>query len=1163
MKVQFFIRKLVGMMFSGAAQFLNRYTLSLLGLMGITGLSAQDQLRNIPNSDPEFERSTLYPAEGFEVNLFASEPFVVKPIQMNWDEKGRLWVVGSSDYPQPRPGAEPSGKVFILEDTDQDGRADTSIIFAEGLRIPTAVLPGDGGVYVANSTEILHLKDTDGDGKADERKVVLSGFGTGDTHHLIHTFRWGPDGSLYFNQSIYIYSHIETPYGVRRLEGGGVWRYRPTTRELEIYARGLVNPWGLQFNEYGQSFLTDGAGSEGIHYGFQGATYFTAPGAERIIPGLNPGQPKHSGLDFVTGRHIPEAWNGSLVTNDFRANRINRFSLERWGSGYISNQEADLLYSDNVAFRPVDILEGPDGAIYVADWYNPIIQHGEVDFRDPRRDRENGRIWRITRKDSPLVQVPDLVNASNLELLEYLRLPEAWTRDQARRLLKERGSASVAEDLGTWISNLNPEEPGYENLLLEGFRIYQALDLANAVVLKKLLQATKPLVRAAAVRVLFFQYDLYPDAYELVSRAVDDEDPTVRLEAVIALRQYSEPKAAAIAVKALDQEMDPYLDFALWQTIRELEPVWLGEYKKDNQYFGEDKKTAFALKSITHPDAVEDLVSMYRNDRLPKEYEKDFFESLTRYGNASALSALFDQLFAPNANQEAILGALIQTMEQRAVKPDSDLSRIATLFDSDDSNVAKLAVTVSSLWNLEQYRKQFVEWARNGSDDKREIGIEALGNLGDKESVAALREFTGKQYPEELRLSAISRLVSIDAKLAAGHAVSLLTDLDGEDGISKLLSTFFGNQNGLRELAQVLSGNTVPDQVSSVGMKLINSMSSRRQESKDIKTLVSVFGNAEVVQKKATMPQQLSAWDMDRLELDIKAYSDPVHGELVYRKLGCATCHAIGGAGGKLGTDLSSLGANAPTDYIISSVLNPGNEIKDGYELNQIIKKNGNVVMGYLVRETDSEVVLRDVVGNEVSVPKYQINTHQNIPGSLMPPGLTSGLTREEFQDLIGFLSKIGEPGDFRVPGNKFVRYWEILNADDAVMTRINEKGEDVIAKDSDSFRWTPAYSMVSGSLPLAEVEETGKNLKALKFSIEVQTPGMIELKFDPSIVQEIWVDGKSVERSSGGLQINLEAGKREIITLLEADPEVSEYSVEILDVQGSDGRAVPIQSAQ
>ncbi len=1137
-----------------------RWSIAFVGyafLLGLTTtLTAQDKLRSIPDPDPEYQLSTLYPADGYEVNLFASEPMVEKPIQMNWDEKGRLWVVGSSDYPQPKPGAHPTGKVFVLEDTDGDGRADTSILFADGLRVPTAVLPGDGGVYVANSTEILHLKDTDGDGKADQSRVILSGFGTGDTHHLIHTFRWGPDGSLYFNQSIYIYSHVETPHGVRRLEGGGVWRYRPLTRELDVVIRGLVNPWGLQFNQYGQSFLTDGAGTEGINYGFQGATFMTAPGARRILRGLNPGQPKHSGLDIVTSRHMPEDWRGSLITNDFRANRINRFSLERLGSGHTSKQEPDLLYSNNVAFRPVDILEGPDGAIYVADWYNPIIQHGEVDFRDPRRDHEHGRIWRITRKDSPLVSSPDLVNATNLELLDFLKLPEAWTRDQARRVLRERGRDVVEKDLGTWISSLDPEDAAYDQWLLEGFWVYQSLDIAAQDILEKLLSSGEPLIRAAAIRALYYQYNLYPLADEYLARGVRDEDPVVRLESVIALRKSVRPETAAVATRILDQEMDQYLDFALWQTMQELESIWYVQYKADKNYFDGNKKKAFALKSISSPEAVAHLVDMYRNGQLPAEYENDFLDNVTRYGSAAALSELFDLMLSDQSKQLSLLNTLIKTMEQRAVKPDTDLSRIATLFGASEEEVAEKSMTAASLWGLEQYRPQFVEWARSGEQEKSQTGISALANLGDQQSLRALLEFTREPYPEDLRVLTISKLISLDAQTAASQAAPLLASLHDEAQISKLLSAFYANQNGLRELAHALSDAEVSDPVARVGMKLINSMSSTRKESAEIKSLIAVFGDAEIEEVKATMPQQLSNWEADRLELDIKAYGDPYKGELVYRKLGCASCHAIGGAGGKLGTDLSSLGANAPTDYIISSILDPGKEIKDGYELNQIVKKNGNVVMGYFVRETDSEVVLRDVVGNEVSVPKYQISSHENVPGSLMPPGLTSGLTREEFVDLIGFLSKIGEPGDFRVPAYNYVRYWEAMSLDDNAMQRMEEEGKGVIADEGDSFSWMPVYSKVSGGLPLDEIQG---EVKALRFGIEVLAPGMVELVFDPGLVEQVWIDARRQTPGEQGLEINLEEGIREIIVLIKSDVGEEDFIVEVKSGSGNEGRANPL----
>src|SRR3954454_22855237 len=249
----------------------------VFGLVVVPTSYAQRAAFPIPDPDPEVERRSFLVADGFEVNLFAADPILAKPIQMNFDPKGRLWVASSEVYPQIAPGQKANDKILILEDADGDGKAEKTTGFADGLLIPTGVEPGDGGAYVANSTELLHLKDTDGDGKADRRRVVLSGFGTEDTHHILHTLRWGFDGQLYFNQSIYIHSHIETPYGVRRLGGGGIWQFRPETQRLEVHARGWWNAWGHHTDRFGQEFVTDGAGTEGINYLVPGASYTATP----------------------------------------------------------------------------------------------------------------------------------------------------------------------------------------------------------------------------------------------------------------------------------------------------------------------------------------------------------------------------------------------------------------------------------------------------------------------------------------------------------------------------------------------------------------------------------------------------------------------------------------------------------------------------------------------------------------------------------------------------------------------------------------------------------------------------------------------------------------------------------------------------------------------
>ncbi|MCH7689355.1 MAG: sorbosone dehydrogenase, partial [Planctomycetes bacterium] len=496
------------------------------------GAAAQRDLKNIPDPDPELERKTFQLAEGFEVNLFAADPKIAKPIQMNFDPQGRLWIASSEVYPHIKPGQKANDKVLILEDTNGDGVSDKTTVFADGLLIPTGVVPGDGGAYVANSTELLHFADTNGDGKADTKRIVLSGFGTEDTHHILHTLRWGPEGLLYMNQSIYIHSHIETPYGVRRLNAGGIWQFRPETMRLEVYARGWVNSWGHHFDEYGQSFTTDGAGGEGINYVVPGAGYPTVFGMPRILHGLNPGSPKYCGMEIVGGRHLPDDWQNNILTNDFRGNRVCRFVISEDGSGFASRQKEDLIKSKHVAFRPIDIKMGPDGAIYIADWYNPIIQHGEVDFRDPRRDHVHGRIWRVTYKGRKPVSRPKLVDATTEQLLEHLKSPEMWTRHNAKRVLKERGAEKVIPHLDAWVNNLDDSDPLVERHRLEALWMYQALLHVEPTLLGRLLESKHHRVRAAATRAVQHWQEELPNPLELLTKRVGDSHPRVRLEAV-------------------------------------------------------------------------------------------------------------------------------------------------------------------------------------------------------------------------------------------------------------------------------------------------------------------------------------------------------------------------------------------------------------------------------------------------------------------------------------------------------------------------------------------------------------------------------------------------------------------------------------------------------
>ena len=580
------------------SDFRRRFVAGLALCIALTSsqLFAQRDLKNIPDPDPELERKTFVVAEGFEVNLFAADPKIAKPIQMNFGPDGRLWIASSEIYPHIKPGEKANDRILVIEDKDGDGVSDSTNVFVEGLLIPTAVAPGDGGVYAANSTELVHFSDTDGDGKADRERVVLSGFGTEDTHHILHTLRWGPDGMLYFNQSIYIHSHLETPWGVRRLDAGGIWQLRPETMQLDVFARGWVNTWGHHFDQWGQSFVTDGAGGEGINYAIPGAAYPTAQGVPKIFHGLNPGSPKYCGIEVVSGRHLPDDWQGNILTNDFRGHRVCRYVVSDDGAGYAAREQIEVIKSTHVAFRPIDIKMGPDGAIYIADWYNPIIQHGEVDFRDPRRDHVHGRIWRVTYKGKPLVKNPQLDKATVEQLLEHLKSPEDWTRQNAKRVLKETGAEKVLPALSDWLATLDKNDSQFERIRLEGLWVYQSLDVAQPELLNSVLRSPAPECRAAALRVLKHWFDRIPNGLEKLSAAVLDEHPRVRLEAVRILGNVGSPNAVEIAMRAIDSPVDRFIDYALWLTAWENRDTWLPEVESGHVTFGgKPSQMTFAL----------------------------------------------------------------------------------------------------------------------------------------------------------------------------------------------------------------------------------------------------------------------------------------------------------------------------------------------------------------------------------------------------------------------------------------------------------------------------------------------------------------------------------------------------------------------------------------
>jgi azurin/glucose/arabinose dehydrogenase len=534
---------------------------------------------DLSSQDPNLALQRLRVQDGYEVNLFASEqqfPELANPLAMNWDGRGRLWVLTSPTYPHYLPGEEPNDKLVILEDTDEDGKADSLKVFADKLYIPTGFAHGDGGVYVSQQPNLMFLRDTDDDDRADERRIVLHGFGTEDSHHSIHAFQWGPGGGLYFQEGTFLHSQVETPYGPVRVDNAAVFRYEPKTEKLTVFVSyPFANPWGHVVDRWGQNFISDASGGSN-YYGTAFSGHVDYPRKQRSMKEwtLTKVRPT-SGIEFVSSRHFPESAQGNfLINNVIGFHGTKQYRTVEDGSGFVGIETEPLLQSSDVNFRPVGVQFGPDGALYVIDWFNPLIGHMQFSIRDPRRDTTHGRVWRVTAKGRPLLARPRIHGQPITAQLEYLKAYEDRTRYWARLALREQPTDAVVRALRTWVNGLDPSDADHEHHLLEALWVFQHHDVVEAPLLKRLLDAEEFRARAAAVRVLQHWFDRVDDAMTLLAARVVDPEPRVRLEAVRAASFVPTVEAAEVALASLRQPTDYYLQYALDSTITTLAKAW-------------------------------------------------------------------------------------------------------------------------------------------------------------------------------------------------------------------------------------------------------------------------------------------------------------------------------------------------------------------------------------------------------------------------------------------------------------------------------------------------------------------------------------------------------------------------------------------------------------
>ncbi len=1061
--------------------------------------------------------------DGYEITLWADTPLVGKPVGMNWDAAGRLWVACSPVYPMIAPGAHPEDKVVVLEDTDHDGKADKSTTFATDLLIAASVapdfatpnggaagragfqpavpglkpgtpnvenrpatkerptksegpgkIPGPAGnipalpsaAYVTASTELLRLEDTDGDGKADTRRAVLSGFGTEDTHHTIHTLRWGPDGRLYFNQSIYIHSHIETPHGMVRLNSAGILAYDPRTERTEVHAKGWCNPWGHVWDEWGQEFVTDGAGGQGISWLIPGAMYFTYENARRICPSVSPGSyPKFCGLELIRSPLFPADWQGTAVTGDFRAHRVARFeirdlstdkmdktdasipstkSMQSIKSGYQTKDLPDLVRTGDASFRPIDLKMGPDGALYIADWTNPIINHGEVDFRDPRRDHVNGRIWRLAPKG---------------------KAPLAWN------------SHSTAPPAA----------------IPKGRKISEA---------KGLIRDPHPRVRLEAMRALS-RIPTADSAALVLEAAVNPPSPI--------------PNANAGATS------DAHYAYAAWLSVNDLAPQVI-EWMERSAGGAENAQPAshaamisYALQNLPAEKTSSLLSNIITKTGLPKDGSGPWIELIGSSGGPKELRALFDILTKPNDMPPfapRVLTALSNAARSRNAKPEGDLSKMEGAAAGASEELVPASLTLLGDWKMQSSIPLLEKYTHAGIAAHRAAAFDALAAIGGEAATKAVAAaLTGNAAPTTKRQAVVAL-----ARLDAARAHVALKDIVAEGDEPTLLPLWrelFKSEGFKTKFASDIPRD-LPKPALAAALRAARELGKKGEK---LATALTPLTN------EAPAP---GAQDFAALAELTKANGNPAEGEILYRRaaLACTVCHAIGGAGGKVGPDMTTLGASAPLDYIIESVMAPAAKVKEGYNAVALTLKGGRNASGILLRDTDKDVLLRDATGAETVIPKGDITARENI-GSLMPAGLLAQLTDRDKAHVIAFLAALGKPGPFDTTKATVARSWELFPG---------KEGDSVIAG-KPAKPGVKVLTMVDGRLLKTQITETLPLIPAAGDSVVAITrfSGAGKTRLNLQGVTKAWLDGAPLAiASEPNPEIELSNGNHVLAVKLE-----------------------------
>ncbi len=962
------------------------------------------QLRppNAPLPAEEAARRMTVPS-GFQVEVVAAEPNLVNPVAMTFDERGRIWVAESVEYPRHSAGAG-RDRIKILEDTDGDGKADKFTIFAEGLNIPSGIAVGRGGVWVANSPDILLLKDLDGDDRADTREVVATGFGRFDTHELPNSLTWGPDGRLYGWNGVFNPARVVSN-GKTYAFTCAIWSIDPKTREFKLHCEGTSNPWGIALNDEG-SFFASACVIDHLWHLVETGVYVRQAGAypphawpiNSIVEHRHQ-QAAYCGIHYFDSNAYPPEYRDRLYMGNIHGNCINVDSLESRGSTFKGVAKPDFLRANDAWFMPVSQKTGPDGCLYILDWYDRYHCYQDAG-RDPAGiDRLKGRLYRVRYGNTPRKTGFNLKASSTNDLIALLSDTNVYFRDEARRLLVERADASSIQPLERLVLDGSAVRKGRMQALwtLVGIGpIHEAFHL-------QLLKHPDAAFRAWGVRAAG-EAGRVGDAVRLRCVVLaNDESPAVRLQVAVASRKIEgvDPLPVLLEVAA-SSGRDPLIPHIAWQNLEPLLEMRGDEFisrvesvsiMKNRGLFAILPRAIERLLDRRAFDAVP-LATLFRTLHDARDPEAD---DVLRAGFASMRGRILEGEF-DDARRDSISAAFHDEIKQqlehglnRPVAIEAALLAAALRWPDglaaareiaadakkpDDARIAALAALIAAR-DVEKVLDAARRALSEGSDKLRARVLGTLGRLDDAR-VAAFVLDVYPRLPDDLQPRAVELLTQRSA-----WSRTLLDAIRAQSVKSSAL-----NVNQLRKL----------------------------QGSKDAAlaaAVKSLFGTVRETRDPAR--EQVVAGIRAMLG---KTPGDAHAGRSVFAKL-CAQCHKIYGEGQDVGPDVTTNGRSS-LDQLLSNIFDPNLIIGTSYQATTVATRDGRVLNGLKVEDDARRIVLKTQGGKLETIARGDVEEVKAGSTSLMPEAIEKQLSSQEIADLIAFLSfdrPPGRPGAKRSPG--------------------------------------------------------------------------------------------------------------------------------------------------